>query len=68
MIVKELIQELSKYPDDLDVCVCTSWQGWKPINKVEMGETPVITTSNKWEKKKIVGEVYNEENRKIRTN
>lgn len=43
MIVKELIDELKKYPEDLLVeCPCDDWGGFKEVEKIDMEEWYIL--------------------------
>lgn len=55
MTVAELIAELSKYPEDMEVCLHTDWYGWFVVNKTERGVANRFSLSqNRWVKREIV--------------
>lgn len=55
MNVKELRKALAAYPDDMEVCVHTEWDGWQTVNKIEQGTTQKFSISaHKWTKREIL--------------
>ena len=55
MKVKELIEALSQYPEDMEVCVHTNWDGWQSADKIERGIVRRCSqTERKWKEIEIL--------------